>query len=111
MIKAALPDVLGTGDLAWTQKLTGRTLRTCIAGRLPDWNDETDDSGPFLWLGTHLDDADPIFHYADRSGVRIIAGSTLSPTDRWNAHICMAITADDDALIAALDRIADALTP
>jgi len=52
-----------------------------------------------------------VFHYADRSDVRIIAGSTLSPTDRWNAHICMAITADDDALIAALDRIADALTP
>lgn len=84
MIKAALPDVLGTGDLAWTQKLTGRTSEP----ELPT-----------------------VFHYADRSGVRIIAGSTLSPTDRWNAHICMAITADDDALIAALDRIADALTP
>ncbi len=85
--------------------------RTRVAERLPHWRDETEESGPFLWLRTHLDDADPIVHHADRAGVRIVAGRTLSPTDRSNAHVRIAITADDDALTTAVDRLASGLAP
>ena len=82
-------------------------LRGRLRADLPHWHDEADDAGPFLWLRTHLDDADPIVQTAGAAGVRVTAGRTLSPTERWNAHVRVALTGSDDALDDAVDRLAD----
>ncbi len=90
-------------------RLARAHLRSRLRADLADWHDETDDAGPFLWLRTHLHDADPIVQTAATVGVRLTSGRTLSPSERWNAHIRVALTAPDDALDAAVDRLADAL--
>ncbi|MGI5176201.1 PLP-dependent aminotransferase family protein [Dactylosporangium sp. CA-152071] len=82
-------------------------LRRRLRQDLPLWHDASGDSGPFLWVRTHLDDADPIVQAAARVQVGITAGRTLTPTDRWNSHIRIAVTTTDTALDAAVDRLAD----
>jgi DNA-binding transcriptional MocR family regulator len=85
-------------------------LRHRLRADLPHWHDETDNAGPFLWLRTHLDDADPIIQTAATAGVRLTAGRTLSTSERWNGHVRVAVTAPQDTLDAAVDRLANALT-
>ncbi len=80
--------------------------RQRLAEQLPDWHDESHDHGPFLWLRTDLSDADPLLHAAHRAGVGLTAGRTLTPTDHWNTHIRLAITASDDELDTAIERLA-----
>ena len=85
-------------------------LRTRLRIDLPHWYDDTDDTGPFLWLRTHLDDAEPIIYIAATAGLRLTAGRTLSASDRYNGHVRVALTAPYDTLDAAVDRLANALT-
>ncbi|MEY2580900.1 MAG: hypothetical protein QOE09_749 [Ilumatobacteraceae bacterium] len=82
--------------------------RQRLAELLPGWHDESHDHGPFLWVRTDLDDADPLLHAAVQAGVGLTAGRTLTPTDHWNAYVRLAITATDDALDTAIQRLAEA---
>lgn len=82
-------------------------LRRRMQQDLPHWHDTSSDNGPFLWVRTHLDDADPIVHAAARAHIGITAGRTLTPTDAWNSHIRIAVTTTDTALDTAVDRLAD----
>ncbi|MEV4135635.1 PLP-dependent aminotransferase family protein [Dactylosporangium sp. NPDC049742] len=87
-------------------------LRHRLHQDLPSWSDAGGDNGPFLWVRTHLTDADPIVHAAAGVHVGVTAGRTLTPTDSWNSHLRIAVTATDDALDAAVDRLAEvASTP
>lgn len=85
-------------------------LRNRIRADLPHWRNDTSDAGPFLWLRTHLDDADAVVQAAATAGVLLTAGRTLSPSERWNAHVRVALTAPDDAFDTVVDRLADAPT-
>lgn len=82
-------------------------LRRRIEQDLPLWHDESSDSGPFLWVRTHLNDADPIVQAAAKAHIGVTAGRTLTPTDHWNSHIRIAVTTIDTALDTAADRLAD----
>ncbi|MFF5233515.1 PLP-dependent aminotransferase family protein [Dactylosporangium sp. NPDC000521] len=82
-------------------------LRHRLNQDLPSWSDAGGDNGPFLWVHTHLTDADPIVHAAAGVRVGVTAGRTLTPTDSWNSHLRLAVTATDDALDAAVDRLAE----
>ncbi|MGB8862377.1 MAG: PLP-dependent aminotransferase family protein [Ilumatobacteraceae bacterium] len=80
--------------------------RQLLAEQLPDWHDEGHEHGPFLWLRTNLHDAEPLREAAHRAGVGLTAGRTLTPTEHWNGHIRLSITASDDELDTAIDRLA-----
>lgn len=50
-------------------------------------------------------------HAAARVQVGVTAGRTLTPTDRWNSHIRIAVTATDAALDTAVERLQVILPP
>jgi DNA-binding transcriptional MocR family regulator len=81
--------------------------RALLVEQLPEWHDEGHDHGPFLWIRTDLDDTEPLLHAAAHAGVALTSGRLLTPTDRWNTHVRLAITASDDALDSAIRRLAD----
>jgi DNA-binding transcriptional MocR family regulator len=82
--------------------------RVSLADQLPEWHDESHDHGPFLWVRTDLDDTDTLLHAAAHTGVGITVGRTLTPTDHWNTHVRLAITATNEALDTAIQRLARA---
>jgi DNA-binding transcriptional MocR family regulator len=82
--------------------------RVSLAEHLPEWHDESQDHGPFLWVRTDLHDTDILVHAAALTGVGITAGRTLTPTDHWNTYARLAITTTDDELDTAIQRLADA---
>ena len=86
-----------------------QTARHYFRGRLvtefPGWFDESHESGPFAWVRTDLDGVDGLIQTAAITGLRLTPGSSLSPTDRWNAYLRIAITANDETLETALFRL------
>jgi DNA-binding transcriptional MocR family regulator len=84
-------------------------LRHRLHQDFPQWQDATGDSGPFLWIRTHLDDVGPFVHAAARAHVGLTAGHTLTPTAHWNSFVRIAVTAPDAALDTAVGRLSTAL--
>lgn len=84
-------------------------LRHRLQQDLPQWQDATGDSGPFLWVRTHLEDASDLVHAAARAHVALTPGHTLTPTTHWNSFVRIAVTAPDAALDSAVRRITRSL--
>jgi DNA-binding transcriptional MocR family regulator len=85
-----------------------RVLTDLVAELLPSWELWPPVGGLFAWAKFPGGDADRLAQIANRSGVRIMPGSTFSVDGSHADHVRLSLTPDVDTLALGLRRLAEA---
>ena len=85
-----------------------RTLTDLMAELLPSWELWPPAGGPFAWAKLPGGDADQLAQIANRRGVRIMPGSTLSVDESHADYLRLSLTPDVETLAVGLRRLAEA---
>jgi DNA-binding transcriptional MocR family regulator len=85
-----------------------RVLTDLVAELLPSWELWPPSGGPFAWAKLPGGDANRLAQIANRHGVRIMPGSTLSVGGSHADHLRLSLTPDVENLAVGLRRLAEA---
>ena len=85
-----------------------RILADLVAELLPFWELWPPVGGPFAWVKLPGGDANRLAQIANRHGVRIMPGSTLSVDGSHADHLRLSLTPDVETLAVGLRRLAEA---
>lgn len=85
-----------------------RVLTNLAAELLPSWELCPPAGGPFAWARLPGGEADRLAQIANRRGVRIMPGSTLSVDGSHADHVRLSLTPEVETLAIGLRRLAEA---